>query len=546
VTNLQRQVRRARWRLAGQSFLHTLARSWFAALLAAALVIGVDKVYPLNLEPWAVPLAALGLGLLVAVVATLARRPSELDAAWEIDRRFGLRERVSSSLGLDNDQAETPVGRALVEDADRRVQRLTVAEKFPLAPERRTLLPLLGAGLALLAASYMPNFALENQAQAITETEAQKQQVQKSSQALREKLVSRRKDAEQKGLKTAEELLEKLEQGTRQMASGDQTNRQQSLIKLNELAKELEKRRDKLAGGDQLKEQLQQLGKGATQGAADRLAQALRAGKLQQAIDEVKKLRDQLEKGELNQEAQAKLGQQLAEMEQQLREMAEAQKRQEEQLERQIAESRAAGQSEQTKALEERLQKLRQQMAKSEAAQKLASKLGQCAKCMKQGDSKGAAASLDSMQSELASLSDQVAESDLLDAALDEISEAKSSMNCKQCGGSGCKACNGEGDGGFVNGPAGRGKGGKGFRPEQDDETATYDTRAPQKIGRGAAIISGLVEGPNAKGQVQQEIKTQWDAAASEASDPLAGQQLPREYREHAKKYFDALREGGQ
>ena len=34
------------------------------------------------------------------------------------------------------------------------------------------------------------------------------------------------------------------------------------------------------------------------------------------------------------------------------------------------------------------------------------------------------------------------------------------------------------------------------------------------------------------------------NAAKAEAADPLTGQRLPREYRDHARKYFDAIREG--
>ncbi len=56
--------------------------------------------------------------------------------------------------------------------------------------------------------------------------------------------------------------------------------------------------------------------------------------------------------------------------------------------------------------------------------------------------------------------------------------------------------------------------------------------------------MTGLAPGPNTKGRVGEEIKHQWQELRGDAADPLADQQLPRGYRDHAKTYFDALREG--
>ena len=63
-------------------------------------------------------------------------------------------------------------------------------------------------------------------------------------------------------------------------------------------------------------------------------------------------------------------------------------------------------------------------------------------------------------------------------------------------------------------------------------------------MGRGAAAVTGQVGGANRKGQVEEEIKGQFTSARNESEDPLTGQRLPHDYREHAKKYFDAFREG--
>ena len=66
-----------------------------------------------------------------------------------------------------------------------------------------------------------------------------------------------------------------------------------------------------------------------------------------------------------------------------------------------------------------------------------------------------------------------------------------------------------------------------------------------KKLGPGGATFGGVVDGPNVVGDVTAQIQTEFNAKADgEAADPLTDQNLPRTYREHAKKYFDSLREG--
>ena len=97
MDTLERQVRRARRRLAAERFLNVLGWCWFAALLAALVAILADKFWPLGVESWAWVAGALGLGLLAAAVWTLLIRGGMLEAAIEIDHRFALKERVSSA-----------------------------------------------------------------------------------------------------------------------------------------------------------------------------------------------------------------------------------------------------------------------------------------------------------------------------------------------------------------------------------------------------------------------------------------------------------------
>lgn len=539
---LKQQVRRAQRRLALQRFIGVLAWCWFGALLVAAAMIAVDKYYPLGVLPWGWVAGALGAGLAAAIIWTWCTRRSQLEAALEIDRRFGLKERVSSTFALGADQLDSPAGKALIEDALKRVDRLHVAEQFRVKLNRWTWLPLAPAALAFLLAMYLNPSSGENQAGGSIASKAERKAVKTSTDALRKKLIERRKEAREQGLKDAEELFAKLEQGTKQLAKADLTDRKQALVELNDLAKDLEKRRQKLGGGEKLQDQLKQL-KNIQQGPADKLADAMRKGDFQQAIKEIKQLRDQIENGKLDAEAKAQLGKQLEEMEKKLRQVAEAHKKLEQDLKQQAKDLRKKGQNKEADEIEKQLAKLAQKGPQMEQLQKMADKLGQCSKCMKTGDKAGAKAAMDAMKAELADLQEQADELAMLDEAMSELDMAKDSMGCKECGGMGCRACAGNNPFGRPGMGMGRGRG-QGPRAEEKGDTNAYDTKANLKRGQGAAVVIGSVDGPSTKGEVQQEIQTQFEAAKAAAEDPLTDQQLPRSYREHAKKYFDGLREG--
>ncbi|MEX2561170.1 MAG: hypothetical protein WD403_14710 [Pirellulales bacterium] len=539
---LQRQVRRVRRRLTLQRFLGVLSWCWFATLMAAAALIAADKFYPLGVQPWAWVAAAVGLGAIAALFWTFVTRRSYLEAALEIDRRFGLKERVSSTLALDSAERESPAGRALTDDAVRRVERLHMADQFRLKFNRWALLPLAPAVAAFLVAMFLNPALGDNKAGGSVQSTVQRKQVKNSTTALQRKLIDHRKKAREDGLKDAELLFKKLEQGSKKLAEAKTADRKQAMIKLNDLAKDLEKRREQLGGGEKLKNQLNQL-KDIQKGPGDKLAEALRQGDFKQAQNELKKLRDQLEQGKLDEKSKAELSKQLQQMEEKLRQMAQNHQQKQSELEKQIAEKRAAGQSKEADRLQRQLDKMSKQSQQMKQLEKMAEKLGQCSECMQQGDKAAAMAALDSMQAELSQLQEQLDEMAMLDEAMDQINQAMDSMNCKQCKGMGCKACMGGGDGDGMGDGLGEGQG-QGARPEEKGNTGFYDTKVKQKLGKGAAVVTDFVEGPNVKGQVEQEIKTQFDSARTGDADPLTDQRLPRGYREHSRKYFDSLREG--
>jgi chemotaxis protein histidine kinase CheA len=411
-------------------------------------------------------------------------------------------------------------------------------------------LPVAPALLAFGLATFLKPAVDENQAAATTSAVAQQKQIKKSGEVLRKKLEERRQEAREKGLKDAEELFGKLEQGTRELGKTEQPDRKQALVKLNDLAKDLEKRRQALGNNQRLKEQLQQQLKQLQQGPAEKLAEALRQGDFAQAAKELEKLRQELAKGEMNAQEREQFAKQLDQLQQKLAEMAGTQRQMADELNKQVAEKQAAGDQAGAQRLQQQLDKLAQQM-NDHSLEQMALKLGKSAKALQQGDAEQVAAQLKALEAEMGKLAEQQAESEMIREALDEIASAKDGMNCKECDGAGCKACQGgdshggmKGDGSKKGGhEAGHGRG-DGVEPEEKTDTSLYDTRVRQKVGRGTGVMTGLAPGPNTKGRVGEEIKHQWQEVRGDAADPLADQQLPRGYRDHAKTYFDALREG--
>lgn len=540
---LQRQVRRAQVRLNVQRFLMVLSWWLFATLLVAVLAIAADKVWTFGLHAGWTIVGALVAGFLGAAAWTWVHRHHHLEAAIELDRRFGLKERISSALSLGEADRESEVGRALVTDASKRAEELQVGEQFLVRPNRWSLLPLAPALLAVLVIVFVDPLVDPEPAQATTAVTEAKKQVKKSSEVLRRKLEERRRDAEELGLEDAEQLFRDLEKGTRDIEKDKDVDKRKALVKLNDLNREVEQRREKL-GASELKKRLNEMND-VGRGPAEKFADALQRGNLNNAVEELNKLRKQIEKGELTEEEKKALGDQLAKMSEKLQEMVEQQKEREKALEEQIKQQRAAGNKQQAEQLEQQLQKLRNQQQQQEKMQKLADQMAQCAQCMQQGQAQNAAEGLSAMAGELSQLQSEMDELEMLDDIMDQIADAKDSMDCKGCNGEGCAMCQGGGKG--EDGPPGQGLGegrGKGDRPEEENDTAFYDSQVKQKVGKGAAVVTGMVGGPNAKGEVAESVREQYEQAAADDSNPLTGQHLPRGLRDHAKDYFDSLREG--
>jgi len=556
MEEIKRQVTRARRRLVLQQFLRVIGWSLFVSLLVAAIGLAIPRIWalPIDARAWDISWISGGalLGLIVAGVWTYLIRRSPLDAAIELDRRFGLKERVSSALALGPDELSSDAGQALVTDAIRRVERLDVREEFKVSPTWRLVLPLLPAA-ALIGLALLPAAAMKKAEATTQKSEETKQQIKTATLKLQEKLRENQKRAEELGLKDGD-LLKEVNKELDKMASKETTDRKDAMIKINDLAKEIEKRKQELGGTEKLRKDLDKL-KDIAKGPADKMAEALKEGDFGKAQEEMKKLTEDLKAGKLSKEDQQKLAQQLEQVQEKLQQAMKDQKEARQQLQQQIEQKLAEGKVGEAAKLQQQLDQLSQSADQQQALmQQLADKLGQASEALQNGgDPKQAAEQLDKLASELSQMQQQLEQLDNLQEVLDQLADAKDAMNCEACQGAGCAQCqsrSGDGDqpgnrpgDGQSNYARGRGRG-QGAREESETDKNFYDTRVAADPKAGQSVRIGDASGPNKAGKSLESLKEEIQASLTKEPDALEDVTLPRDQRENARQYFERLRKG--
>lgn len=548
MNRIESQVKAARRRLILGKLGRALCVTLFAAAVIAAVAIAVPAVWVVDVafDTWVTGwiIASAVTAVLAAAAYALATAPTKQAVAAEVDRRFGLRERLSSSLSLDPRSRESGFGSALVADAEKRAGQLAVAERFSLRPSRWSWLPVsvvpVLAIVVLLAEPAQRSTASSRTAAEVAETE----QVKTAASQLKKRIQQQRRKAEAEGLKEAQELFEKLEADLDKIAQRDKLDRKEAMIELNDLKKQLEERREQLGTPDQMRRAMAQM-EGLESGPAEKTAKAIQRGEFDKAREMVKELADKLRDGKLSEDEKKQLKKQVEQIKKQLEQAAEQHEQKKKDLQRQIEQARREGRKEEAAEMQQKLNQLQAQDGQMQQMRQMAEALGGAAQAMQQGDGAQAADALEALSGQLGELQEEMSELEDLDAALDQFSQSKNQMRCQKCGGGGCQGCQGFGGMGQQSGN-GMGEGpGYGDRPESDGDTNTYETQVRGNVKRGKAVIAGFADGPNRKGISREDVKRAVEGALSEQSDPLENQTLPRDEREQTQQYFDRLREGG-
>lgn len=582
METIQSQVRRAWRRLVLQQFL-----TWLCGATAVGLALAVIGLAAPRLWLVAVPrpvwdaawlLAASAGGLVVAIVATGLRRTGWLQAALEIDRRCALKERVSSALALPPEELGTPMGQALLMDTSRRVERVDVAEVIPVAVPRRGAACALGSLAVALVLTQVPlrheRMQASEKAGSQPQTPAAQQPVLVAAKKLQEQVREAQKKTEELSLEDTE-LLRQVDRELDKLLRQRDVDRKDALLKINDLAQQVESRRQQLASAEQVRQQLARLGD-VPNGPADRLAEALKSGDLDEARQELQKLAQELTEGKLGAEQRQQLARQMEQLQEQLRQALAEREEARRQLAQQIEKKIAEGKLGEAAQLQQKLDQLQEQ-ASQQTLERLADKLAQAAQALKQageatqegspmgrsqaGQPRGARSGAEEGQNAAAQQLAELAQSlegmqrDLealrrAQSVLDQLADAKRAMSCAQCQGQGCAQCQGAGASALqsdqvrqVDNARGGGRG-AGRRGEERGDSGFYDSRVAADPKAGESVRIGDAGGPNKAGRSLETIKAELQSDLAKPPDALDEVPLPRDQRENARQFFEKLRKG--
>src|SRR5690606_34136980 len=138
-----------------------------------------------------------------------------------------------------------------------------------------------------------------------------------------ERLREKRAALSEPELAELEELLKQLEMATEELRNRSDLDQKRALIEVNEMTKLVAEKREKLSGSEEMRKQFSKL-RNIQKGPGDQLARAMQRGDLGTARDQLEKLKEQLESGELGEQDREALERQLTEMQEKLREVVKA------------------------------------------------------------------------------------------------------------------------------------------------------------------------------------------------------------------------------
>jgi hypothetical protein len=430
LSPLHRQLTRVGRRLFLQTFLGRLFGCWAGALaLAAAWFVAQPHLFPALAPEWRLAVAGglVGVATILAVALAILQAPSKITAALLLDEKFGLKERVTTSLTLDPRQEESPAAQALLADVNQRVGQLDVGSRFPVRVSwLGALVPTCAAVLAVLAFSYQPapTQAKPSAAEDLKQPAANAAEIKEKIDKLK------RKEAERKvATRVKPEDLKRIEAELEKIANKPHETKEQLRERIKEMTaledaiKNQEKDlADKSRALQQQLQQMESLAKdGSQDGPAKDFQKALSEGKLDQAKEELEKLAKKMQNNELSRKEKEQLAKQLEDIQKKLERQAQ-QKDKEEQLKQRAREGKLDAET-----LKRELDQLKKDNEKLKDLQNLANKVGRCQQCLKKGDGKGASQSLQEASDQLKDMEGQDQDLEDLREQLQKLQDAKDS-----------------------------------------------------------------------------------------------------------------------
>ena len=355
MNDINRQVTKARRRLNFYSFVHVLSWALFAGLIVAVIGLLVPKIWYLSFletqdhhDAWTAAWLIGGcvLSLVVAGGLSIRKFIDTQAAAIEVDSRFGLKERLSSALAIDEETSESEVGQALLKDADRSAEVIDVRDRFKMERFKSLALPLIPIAL-LFAITFLPNAAFEKKAVA-SDAMIEAETVKKAVKEMQKKIEKKRKSLEAVGLKDALAKLDSLQRKFDGLDPDKLPNKKQALVELNDIKKKIEERQKELGGSKDLKNSLQKL-KDVGNGPAKKVAEAMSKGDMKMAAKAVKDLAEKLKSGKMSEAEKKKLANDIKQLAKEFKKIQEQHKAKNRKAEKRHQESPTAGRRQQSR-----------------------------------------------------------------------------------------------------------------------------------------------------------------------------------------------------
>ncbi len=582
MREIDTQVRQARRRMNLDRFVKLLSLLLTAGLVVGCVGFAIPRLWALNwtqgdaaLSRWQTGwlLGGLVIALCGAIYGSWRTAVRSTTAALEIDRRFGLKERVSSALNLSSQEAETPAGRSLLADAESRVAKIDVRDEFKIRLDHRAWWPLLPA--AILAALFFVPAKTPPSAITVTETAAEQKTIETVIEETKRRIEEQTKRLAEKGLEKAAEEVRKLAREFDSLKSESGELKKEALIKFNDVKKQLDELRSKTLDPEQLKQEFGRL-KDLSVGPGKQFAEALKEGDFKEAQKILKDLANKIQNEKLDEADLAKLAENLKELSQSVDQVIKKFEEEKKSLQQQIEQAKQERNADKAAELENKLEQLKEREKQVKQMERIAEKFKEFQQGLKgdkksetnnskpvsgkknagksgnnkdpnEGDGQGGGEQQleDALKSlkEVEEIMDQIAKDQEIMEILEELE--KELEECKgqcQCQGKESqlpsKQLNRKD---FAKG-GGRGEGERG---SQEDETGGFKTQVKAKLQKGQTIISGEADGENAKTASLIEAQEVVRASMAKDSDPIEDQQLPKSQREHARQYFEKLRKGG-
>jgi hypothetical protein len=515
-----------------QSILHAVPLGIAAALLLSAIwfvlftlaLSGIDEGWR-----WAVPVALLGAGIVAAITVGWLRTPNVEASALALDEQFALKERVTTLLTLPAGMVDTPAGQALLQDVGPRVEKLSVASRFPLTMGwKRASLPVAAMAIAVAAFFIDPLLgSLRTRVAAATPAAEQKvdaQEIQQQLEKLRHVADEKRNNPDAERSKELKELLDEWE---KLVSKPDPTNAEQvreRIAEMRSLEQKMKERAQALKAEAQkndtfkkLLEKLSEDGKKLKEGPAKDFEDALTKGDFHKAKETLDKLAKQMQENKLTPQQRQELQEQFNQLEEKVKRLAEKDEKRK-QIEKDFQEGRINK--------EERDRQMKEEMKE---LQELANLLGQCKECLGEDAGNGEA---------LAKLAKKFEEMELTDEELDEILRNMEALNEAALGiGQELGDENGLGEGG----PPG------GLRPidPNDPDSKIINQRAQAKVNpTSQQRITGYTTGGNFNKIPANRVDGAFRQATQDAPGAIDRQNIPDDMADVARGYFKRL--GGQ